>query len=54
MKYVGKLDKVLLIEVILPPLDKYNHFQSAKQRSIFSRMPFQTDLTLKEANNKRS
>jgi hypothetical protein len=23
MKYVGKLDKLLLIRVILPPLDKY-------------------------------
>jgi len=26
MKYLGKLDRVLLIGVILPPLDKYSHF----------------------------
>jgi hypothetical protein len=36
MKYVGKLDRVLLIRVILPPLDKYNIFQQANRSSIFS------------------
>jgi hypothetical protein len=28
-KYVGRLERVLLIRVILPPLDKYNLFQLA-------------------------
>jgi len=36
MKYVGKLENVLLIRVILPPLDKYNIFQLANKRSIFA------------------
>ena len=50
---VGKLDKVLLIKVILPPLDKYNLFQPAKRCSIFLIMPSQIDLALKEAPNRQ-
>ena len=30
IKYVGKLESVLLIRVTLPPLDKYIIFQLAK------------------------
>jgi hypothetical protein len=46
-EYVGKLDKVLFIKVILPPLEKYILFHPAKRRSIFSLTPFQIDLALK-------
>jgi hypothetical protein len=53
MKYVGKLDQMLLIKVILPPLNKYNCFQPAKWHSIFSIMSSQTDLAFKEAQNGR-
>jgi hypothetical protein len=31
---------VLLIKVIVPPLDKYNRFQLANRRSIFSILYF--------------
>jgi hypothetical protein len=52
-KLVGKLDNVLLIKIILPVLDDYNRFQPAKRWSIFSIMPYQIDLDLKEAPNGR-
>jgi hypothetical protein len=53
MKYVGKLDRVLFIKVILPPLDKYIIFHLAKRHSIFSITPSQIDLALKGAPNRR-
>jgi hypothetical protein len=49
MKYIGKLDKVLLVRVIIPPLDKYNCFQLANRHSIFSITPSQKCLVLKDA-----
>jgi hypothetical protein len=52
-KYIGKLDKVLLIRVILPPLDKYNRFQLANRCSIFSITLSQICLALKDASNGR-
>ena len=52
-KYVGKLERVLLIRVTLPPLDKYNFFQPASLRSIFSKIGFQIVLSLKVAPNGR-
>jgi len=36
MKYIGKLESVLLIRVTLPPLDKYIIFQPANQHYIFN------------------
>jgi len=53
MKYVGQLDRVLLINVIFPPLDKYILFQPANRCSIFSITPSQIDLVLKKASNRR-
>lgn len=53
MKYVGKLDRVYFIMVILLALDKYIFFHLAKWRSIFSIKPFQIDLALKGAPNVR-
>jgi hypothetical protein len=53
MKYVGKLERVLFIKVILPPLEKYILFQLAKRRSIFSITPSQIDLALKGNPNGR-
>jgi hypothetical protein len=41
-----------LIKVISPPLDKYNRFELAKQRSIFSIISSQIALALKESPNK--
>ena len=35
-KYVGKEERVLLIKVTLPSLDKYNLFHPTSLRSIFS------------------
>jgi hypothetical protein len=52
-KSVARLGKVLLIKVLLHPLDKYACFQPAKRHSIFSTMPSQIDLALKEAPNRR-
>jgi hypothetical protein len=52
-EYVGKLDKVLFIKVILPPLEKYILFQLAKRRSILSITPSQIDLALKGNPNGR-
>jgi hypothetical protein len=40
---------VFLIEVTLPPFDKYILFHSEKQRSTFAMMSSQTNLALKEA-----
>ena len=45
-KYVGKLERVLLMRVTLPPLDKYKRFQPSSLLSIFSRIGFQIDLSL--------
>jgi hypothetical protein len=53
MKYIGKLDKVLLIKVILLPFDKYNLFHPAKRYSIFLIKPSQIALALKKAPNGR-
>jgi hypothetical protein len=53
IEYVCKLDRVLLIEVILPPLDKYILFQPANQCSIISITPSQINLALKEVSNGR-
>lgn len=39
MRYLGKLDRVLSIRVILLPLDKYNLFQLANGCLIFSITP---------------
>lgn len=52
-KYVGKLDRVLLIKVILPYLDKYIIYQPTKRRSNFSLTPSQIDLALKDPPNGR-
>jgi hypothetical protein len=46
IKQVGKLDKVLLIRVTLPPFDIYILFQPAKQHFIFSIMLSQIELAL--------
>ena len=43
---MGKLDRVLLIRVTLPPLDKYKHFQLVNLLSIFSRIGFHIVLSL--------
>jgi hypothetical protein len=53
MKNIGKLDRGLLIKVILPPLDKYILFQPAKRPSFFSMTPSQIYLALKEALNRK-
>jgi hypothetical protein len=53
VKYIGKLEMVLLIRVILPPLDKYIIFQLASHLSIFSTTLYQIDLAFKEAHNGR-
>jgi len=47
------LKRILLIEIILPPLDKYIIFQPAKRHSIFSTRPSQIDLALKGAPSRR-
>jgi hypothetical protein len=52
-KYVGRLERVLLIRVTLPPLDRYMRFQLADRLSIFPRAPSQIDLALKGAPNGR-
>jgi hypothetical protein len=52
-KYIGKLDKVPFIKVILPPLDKYIIFHPARMHSIFSITPSQIDLALKGTPNER-
>ncbi|KAG2664287.1 hypothetical protein I3760_16G075100 [Carya illinoinensis] len=49
IKYVGRLAKVVLISVSLPPLDKYNLFHDANLRSIFSITKFQICSDLKLA-----
>jgi hypothetical protein len=46
MKYIGRLEIVLIIKVTLPPLKKYIFFQLANQWSIFSTTPFQIYLAL--------
>jgi hypothetical protein len=53
MNYIGKLERVFLIRVILPPLDKYNPFQLANHCSIFSITSSQIDLALKESSKVR-
>jgi hypothetical protein len=53
MKYVGRLESVLFIRVILPSLNKYIIFQLAKRHYIFSITSFQIDLALKEASKGR-
>jgi hypothetical protein len=50
---VGRLDKVLLIKVTLPPFDKYILFHLAKQRSIFSIMLIPYRFALNEAPSGR-
>jgi hypothetical protein len=45
-KCIGRLERVHLIKVTLPPLDKYNLFQLANRHSIFFTMPSQIDLGL--------
>ena len=52
-KKVGKLDKVLLIRVTLPPLDKYIIFHPVKRFSIFSKIGFQIVSFLRVASNGR-
>jgi hypothetical protein len=52
-KYVGKLKRVLRINVNLPPLDKYNLFYPANLFSIFSIMLFQIIESLYLAPNGR-
>jgi hypothetical protein len=52
MKYVRKLDRVLLIKVIILPLDKYIIFQLARQHLILSITQFQLDLALKGLNGR--
>jgi hypothetical protein len=54
IKYVCKLDRMLLIKVIHLPLDKYILSQLAKRHSIFSVTPSQMDLGLEEAPNRRT
>jgi hypothetical protein len=53
IKYVEKLENVLLIKVILLHLHKYIFFQPAKQFFIFSITPSQIDLALNEAPYRR-
>ena len=43
---MGKLDRVLLTKVTLPPLDKYKRFHLANLRSLFSRIGFHIALSL--------
>ena len=43
---MGKLDRVLLIKVTLPPLDKYKRFHLANLHSIFFRIGFHIVLSL--------
>jgi hypothetical protein len=50
---VGRLDKILLIKVTLPPFDKYIHFHPAKWHYIFSIMPSHIDLALNEVPSGR-
>jgi hypothetical protein len=52
-QYLSRLDRVLFIKVILPPLDKYIIFHSTKWHSIFSITPSQIDLALKGAPKRR-
>jgi hypothetical protein len=52
-KYLGKLDRVSFIKVILPPLDKYVIFHPARMHSIFSITLSQIDLALKGTPNER-
>jgi hypothetical protein len=52
-KYVGKLDNMHFIKVILPPLDKYIFFHPAKRRSNSSITPSQITLALKEIPKRR-
>ena len=48
---VGRLERVLLIKVSRPPLERYNHFQPASRRSSFSKTKFQIALALYLAPN---
>lgn len=50
-KYVGRLDKVLLIRVTLPPLDRYIICQLASRLSILPTTSSQMNLALKGAPN---
>jgi len=43
---VGKLDKVLLIKVNLPPFNKWSFFQPNNRLSIFSTMPLHIEIDL--------
>ena len=52
-KYVGKIVRVLLSEVSLPPFDKYIHFHHANLLSIFSKTKFQIVLALNLAPKAR-
>jgi hypothetical protein len=52
-KYVGRLDKVLFIRVILPPFDRYILCQLASRLSILPTTSSQMDLALKGAPNER-
>ena len=45
-KYVGKEERVLLIKVTLPSLDKYNLFHPTSLRSIFSNIGSYIDNSL--------
>jgi hypothetical protein len=47
MKYIGTLEREVLIRVNLPPLDKYIIFQLANRRSIFLTTPLQIDLAFR-------
>jgi hypothetical protein len=53
MKYIGKLDRVFLIKVILLLLDRYIIFHPTKRLSIFSITPSQIDLALHGTPNGR-
>lgn len=48
-KYIGKLKRVVLIRVILPPFDKYNLFHPADFHSIFSIIVYYIAIVLEVA-----
>jgi hypothetical protein len=52
-KYMAKLNNMLYIKVILPPLDKYILFYPTTRHSTFSITPSQIALALKGAPKER-